>query len=127
MLREIILTKTIMEANESKYFQKVGAVIFNKKTIISSGHNYKERSAKNLHRKYQNYDYSIHAEVDAILHARCDLKGSSILVVRINNNGEYRLAKPCKYCMMYINHVGIKNIYYSISEFPYIIKYTQGE
>lgn len=116
-----------MEANESKYFQKVGAVIFNKKTIISSGHNYKERSAKNLHRKYQNYDYSIHAEVDAILHARCDLKGSSILVVRINNNGEYRLAKPCKYCMMYINHVGIKNIYYSISEFPYIIKYTQGE
>ncbi len=124
MLRDIIIGRAVEAAHGSEYFQKLGAVIFNKKTIISCGHNYKERSAKRLHRKYQNYDYSIHAEVDAILHAKRDLRGTSLLVVRVNNNGEFRLAKPCKYCMMYISHVGIKNIYYSISDFPYIVKYT---
>lgn len=59
---------------------------------------------------------------DAILKARRELKGSSILVVRINKNNKLRLAKPCIDCMKYIEYVGIRKVFYSLSEYPYIIE-----
>ena len=107
------LSLAIEEANKSLHRQKVGAVIFNKKVVISSGHNYKLKSVRSVTQKYLKYRYAIHAEIDAIIKAKADLKGASILVVRVNNNGELRMAKPCKYCMMYIDYVNIKNIFYS--------------
>jgi len=37
----------------------------------------------------------------------------NILIIRINKKGDLRLAKPCNHCRMYLNYIGIKNIYYS--------------
>lgn len=101
------------EALKSECKIKVGCIIFYKKNVISCGYN-KFRAAKKLHPKFVKWKGSIHAEVDAILKARADLKGASLLVVRINNKGEMRLAKPCVNCMKYIEHVGIKKIYFSV-------------
>lgn len=108
------------EAKKSTFHIKVGAVIFNKSKFVSSGHNHANRSIKKHHPRFRKTEYSIHAEVDAIIKAKTDLKGKSILIVRINNNDKFRLAKPCKYCLKYIRHVGIKRIYYSVSQYPYI-------
>lgn len=108
------------EAKKSTFNPKVGAVIFNKGIFISSGHNYGNRSIKKHHPKYRKTKYSIHAEVDAIIKAKTDLKGKSILVIRINKQDQFRLARPCNYCMEYLKYVGIKRIYYSISSYPYI-------
>jgi len=103
----------VEEANKSTHRQKVGAVIFNKKIIISKGHNYKLKSVRSITRKYIRYRNKIHAEIDAILKAKTDLKGTSILIVRVNNRGELRMARPCNHCMLYIDFVKIKNVFYS--------------
>jgi deoxycytidylate deaminase len=117
------IKKCIQEAKKTEEFKfRVGAVVFNKGEFISSGHNYPNKSIKKHHPKFRKMPDSIHAEVDAIIRAKKDLKGSSILVIRINSNDEYRMSRPCKYCQMYLRHVGIKYFYYSISKFPYIVR-----
>jgi len=108
------------EAKKSKYEQKVGAVILKRKSIISKGHNYSHRSAKKLHPRFQKWPNSIHAEVDCIIKARQDLAGTTMYVIRINNNNQLMNSKPCDRCLMYIKHVKIKKVYYSISKYPYI-------
>ena len=110
----------IDEANKSNYKQKVGCIIFDKKIILSRGYNTSQKSVKKLHPKFQGFPFSVHAEVDAIIKARKDLKGCNILVVRVNKHNQLRLSKPCKNCMKYIQYVGIKNIFYSIDRYPYI-------
>ena len=113
----------VKEAEKSLHIQRVGAVVFNKKQFISSGHNYPNRSIARSHNpRFRRWPTSIHAEIDAITKARCDLKGSSIIIIRINKKGQLRLAKPCRHCMSYLNHIGIKNVYYSISKYPYVEK-----
>lgn len=113
----------VEEAKKSTYLQfRTGCIIFNKKRILSVGHNYASKSAKKLHPKFQTWFGSVHAEVDAILKARKNLKNASLIVIRINKKDEFRMSKPCKHCMLYLNHIGIKKIYYSISNFPYIKK-----
>jgi deoxycytidylate deaminase len=109
----IVMNTAKEEALKSAHKFKVGAVIFKGKQILSSGHNYGQRSAKKLHPRYQKWRYSIHAEIDSILSAKRDLKSSSILVVRLNNKGDLVLSKPCNFCTMYLEHVGVKNLYYS--------------
>lgn len=110
----------VEEAKKSTFNPKVGAVIFNKNIFVSSGHNYANRSIKKHHPKYRKTKYSIHAEVDAIIKAKTDLKNKSIIVIRINNKNQFRLSRPCNFCIEYLKYVGIKRIYYSISSFPYI-------
>lgn len=110
----------VKEAQKSDYFQKVGAVIIKKKTILSKGHNYAHKSAKKLHPKFKRWENSIHAEADAILKARTDLKGATIYVIRLGSSGKFRFAKPCNHCKTYLKHVGIKKVFYSTDKYPYI-------
>lgn len=105
----------------------MGAVIFDKNRIVSKGHNYCERSVKKLHPMYQKYPGSIHAEVDSIIKAKRDVKGLSMLVIRINKKEQFRLAKPCIRCMKYIKYVGIKKVFYSIDNYPYIKELDSSE
>jgi deoxycytidylate deaminase len=107
------------EAEKSEHKFRVGAIIYDGKRIISRGYNQVHCWSSKLHPKFKKWDTSIHAEAMAILNAKRNLKGKSIVVVRINRNGNYMLAMPCKHCMSYLQYVGIKNIMYSINEEPY--------
>lgn len=119
-MNHTFLKQAIDEAERSDFHYKVGAVIYNKKSLISLGHNYAYRSIKSHNPIFRKTPFSIHAEVDAIIKARRPVKGYSILVVRINNKKELKLSKPCKYCLAYLQHVGISKIFYSLSYYPYI-------
>jgi deoxycytidylate deaminase len=103
----------IEEAKKSIHHCRVGAVIFSNKRIISKGRNHPQKATRNITKKFIRWKNTVHAEVDAIIKARRSLKGMSIIVIRINKKEEMKLAKPCRYCLMYIDYVGIKNIYYS--------------
>ena len=107
-----IIKAAIDEAKKSNHLKRVGAVIFDKRIIVSKGRNYSLKSAKKLHPKFTKYKGAIHAEVSAILNARCDLRGMNILVVRLGLSGKLRYSKPCPHCMKYIEFVGIRNAYY---------------
>ena len=95
---------------------KLGAIIYsNGNKIVSGGYN-QIRLFRNLHPRFQHESYkaAICAEKAAILNAKTDLKGLTMLVVRLNAKGELRLARPCKRCSEFIQHVGIKRVIYSV-------------
>lgn len=120
MISTRLVKKATEEANKVKERYRVGAIVFKGKRILSRGCNTYQKSAKKLHPKFTRWPNSIHAEVDAILKAHRNLKGASILVVRINKAGELRNAKPCAHCMLYLKHVGIRKVYYSTNDCPYV-------
>lgn len=115
-IKQGILNRAIEEANQSNYHYKMGAVVFSGKRIISSGRNHAHRWSGRVNPIYKKWPTSIHAEVAAILNARVDLKGSSILIVRINEKNDLRLAKPCSHCLSYLNYCGINKIIYSVKD-----------
>lgn len=116
-----ILKKAIEEAKLSLHHHKVGAVIFKGKRIIASAHN--EVRANKVPNKWKNFYESAHAEAKVIIDARRDLRGYSILVVRINKHGDLMLAKPCEYCEGFIKHVSLRCYYSDGNE---IIKLTDN-
>jgi deoxycytidylate deaminase len=101
-------------AKNSNMFQKHGAVIVYKKTIIGTGYNSYTYNCKNT--------FSIHAEIIAINNAvknynkeiLCD---SKLYIVRIapetKSDNLLKYSKPCLNCQKYINKFNIKKIYYS--------------
>lgn len=107
-----ILKEAIAQCEKSLHKQRVGAVIFKGSRIISTGFNDK-RNSERLPNQFRKYIDSLCAEKRAILNARRNLKGCSMLVVRIRKNGELALAKPCKSCQGFIDHVGIRKVYFS--------------
>ena len=111
----------VQEARKSTYGQRVGAVIIKKKVILSKGHNYSHKSIKNFHPRFQRWKHSVHAEVDCIIKARRDVTGAIMYVIRIGKTSKFRNSRPCKKCFAYLDHVGIKKVYYSIDKYPYII------
>lgn len=99
------------EAKQSDHKFKIGAVIFKGKRIVSSAHN-AIRSNK-IPYQFKTWMESLHAECGAIIKAHKDLKGYSMIVVRINNKNELMMAKPCELCEGFINHVGIKEVFWT--------------
>ena len=117
MLSQQTLIKLCIEqARLSDNRHRLGAVIYNKNVILSIDHNYSLRSAKNLHPRYYRWEGSVHAEAAAILSARCDLKGSSMFLLRINRKEEFLLSKPCRHCMTFLYHVGVRKVTYSTND-----------
>ena len=104
-------------AKNSNMFQKHGAVIVYKKTIIATGYNsYSYNSRTN---------FSIHAEIIAINNAIKNsnkelLSDSKLYIVRIapESKSKYMLkySKPCLNCQKYINKFNIKKIFYSTND-----------
>lgn len=63
--------------------------------------------------KFSRYPY-LHAEAHAICSAGLDhCKGGTLVVVRVQANGDLTMARPCSACQALINYVGIKDVYYS--------------
>ena len=115
MIYSGIVKKAIREAEKSSMpIFRIGAVIFDGKRVISSGHNRKGMCAK-IHPKYQNSRDSVHAEQNAIIKVKNwnKLSGMSIIVVRLNKSGKMSMGYPCEMCINMIHHVGIKEVYYS--------------
>ena len=82
-LRAGIIKRCLEECETSTYRFKMGAVIFNKKAIISSGHN--DIRSSSIPDKYKVWPNSINAEQDAVFNYKdwSKLKGCSILVLKL--------------------------------------------
>jgi deoxycytidylate deaminase len=89
-----LLKAAIQEAEKSTYSHRVGAIIYYRDRVISRGHNYSQKSVRSITKRYIKWPNSIHAEVDAIINAKTDIKGMNLIVVRLNKKGELRLSKP---------------------------------
>jgi deoxycytidylate deaminase len=112
MLQNFLVTIAVEEAKKSEHKFRMGAVIFKGKSVVSRGHNYPCKSVKHLHPRYYRWPHSVHSEIDAIIKARTDVRGMSLLVVRLSSKSNLAYSYPCEKCLTYIVHSGIKNIYY---------------
>ena len=104
--RNFELAKELSKHSTYKY--QLGAVVVKGNRILSTGFNTMRTSPRSTH------PYStLHAEMSAILKARCDITGSDLYVYRQTKDGCLASSKPCPYCMKLIKSAGIKNIYYT--------------
>lgn len=109
-----LATKIAKELTENKY--KICAVITDRRgKILSIGTNSYSKTSPTQARfaKLAGQDARVylHAEIDAL--TKCRGKASMIYVVRGNNAGQPRPAKPCPICAGAIKEMGIKNVIYT--------------
>lgn len=124
-----ILKYATAAAEKSTYNrrQKVGAVVFMGKKILSFGFNSEKTDP--LQKKYNSFrediddsrPHKIHAEINALKKlkdANIDLSRASIVVCRLSNTGtqKYAMARPCPACFEYIKECGLKHIYYTTDQ-----------
>lgn len=109
----------IKELTKSTYRHQMGAVIFDGNKVISRGYN-KTKTHPWLAK--HNEWATTHAECDAIIKSRVDLRGCSIFVARNTAGGKIALAKPCVNCQRILVQVGITEVYYTTGEFPFYEK-----
>lgn len=101
----------------------MGAVIVGKKPI-SVGFN----SNKTHPLGHNSFSWTIHAEHSAILSAgKDDLSGSKIFVYRESRKNRYSqptpaLARPCENCMELLRDAGIREVWYTIPDYPFFKK-----
>ena len=111
-----IIKRCITECKKSTYKKKMGAVLFNKSRIISSACNGIRYSCA-IHPKYKLWANSLHAEQSCLIGTDWKkISNCELLVMRLNNNDEFRLAKPCSMCMNLIKHCKIKTVYYTTND-----------
>lgn len=113
LCRQFKVAKKVRE--KSNHAKKMSAVIIKHGRIISTGFN-----VQKTHPKYADgkKSYSLHAEVNAILSSRTDLRGCTIYVYR-EIHGSPALSKPCNNCLKEIIFSGIKRVIYSVGYYPY--------
>jgi deoxycytidylate deaminase len=88
---------------------KLGTVILGKGgRVLSIGYNVLKTHTQ--HSNYPSWVISLHSEMNAIIRARCDIRGATMYVARIG--GRNGTSKPCPSCYEYIKLAGIKTIVY---------------
>lgn len=124
------------DKNKNKYV--LGSVIFKGGKILGEGINVYNRTS---FLKCNNFP-AIHAEMSSIMNY-CNkmkvkfnfnyfnknkhlMKKLKLMVIRVSNDGEAVLSKPCKMCLNIIKYFGIKKIFY-INEYGDLIKILNCE
>ena len=96
----------------------MGAVIVKKKPIMACSNIVKTHPI--YANPYEGNVGSLHAEIRCVLHLGDeDLRDSTIYVYREFKNGEPALARPCTMCRTVLREVGVKEVFYTTSEFPF--------
>jgi len=119
LFKNIVYT-AIEQAKKSKFHYQMGAVLFRKHIVLSTGMNHAYtpvpwRTRKHVKAKFLKHPTSIHAEVDALIRNHRNLSGASLFVCRVGKSGRLLMARPCAHCKAYLLHYGIKDIYYTDS------------
>lgn len=103
---------------QSDYAHRHGAVLVKGASIVNVSCNKNKFSsfATRFTKKEKEF-VTVHAELGSVLNVeRKNTEGAIVYVVRVNNQDEFRLSKPCPMCEEAMRWVGIKKVVYSTSE-----------
>jgi len=103
------------EAKKSTYRVKHGAILVKGGNIINVAYNENSYCSFGMRFRERNVgDATLHAELKCILGIdKSKTDGATLYVVRINNNEEFRMSKPCPMCQEGMRFCGIKRIVYT--------------
>lgn len=88
---------------------RFGSVIAKGRDILGVGSN----DVVKTHPRSTTVHGHIHAELSAILNARCDVSGSTLYVFRAGHKERPLLAKPCKHCQALLIKEKIRYVCFS--------------
>ena len=113
----MILDDLFVVARDHKQVGKrsLVAALYKGHRLVSMGFNNYHKSHP-MQKKFGKNDEAIylHAEIDAIINARCDVRGMTMYIARakfVNGQWVHGLAKPCKGCAAALKHYGVTAIY----------------
>lgn len=104
------LAKNLAMSSSCK--KKHGAVVISGGRVISLGINSMKNNPAFISEEHVP-DASIHAEVDALRKIKGNVKGGTIYVARVNNQGKPMISRPCDRCYETIVNAGIAKIVYT--------------
>ena len=97
-------------AEYSNMRQRLGAVLYDKRNyVVGFNRSY------DVEVEESGSPFSLHAEEMCVikgLRAEIDFPSSTLVVVRVNRQGELRMSKPCHICQKLIEKVGIRRTWY---------------
>lgn len=109
-----------------------GAVIFNRRDVISVGwcqtksHPMQARCMQRAHKdNYKSKNNFLHAEVHAIISAKLDVSGFDIIVGRYAE-GIMKPSYPCKACQLAIEASGLRNIWFMDQNNKWVMDRVNG-
>ena len=110
------LQDTLNQEDKNYY---VGAVCLDKRyNIVSTGYNSYIKThpeqKKYAQKNGKQFSCFLHAEIAALVKARSHV--DSVMVMRIIQNGEIKMAKPCKICEMALKEARVKQVWYTNDE-----------
>lgn len=100
------------EAGNCDMRHKLGCVVLKGNRVLASAHN-QRRHAFLPKRSWQRREGTVCAERMALLKLLDKANNSVVYVGRVNEKGDFLLAKPCEACMNMMRDLGIKKIFYS--------------
>jgi len=109
---DILRIARLMSRKSNARNFRFGTVIAKGRTILGVGSN----DVLKTHPKSTTVHGHIHAELSAILNARCDVSGTTLYIFRAGCKERPLLAKPCESCQALIVKRGIKSVCYSIDD-----------
>jgi deoxycytidylate deaminase len=105
----------ISQSRKSTMRDQIGACLVVGKNVLKGYNKPKTHTAYANPNKHKRL--SIHAELDC-LNKSTVAEGGDIYVYR-EVHGHPAMARPCEHCLSFLRDAGIKNIYYTIPDFPY--------
>lgn len=102
------LNLAIKVAASSSMRQRHGAVIVKGGRVLSVGINKFRNDPMSTVTERIKTDCSIHAEIDAM--SRCDPRGASVYIARLNNSNNVRYSRPCESCYDALRAAKVKKI-----------------
>jgi tRNA(Arg) A34 adenosine deaminase TadA len=95
-----------------------GAILVKGGNVLNASYNKNSYcSFGNRFRNPKHGNATLHAEIGTVLGLdRSVTRGSSVYVVRLNKNKEYKLSKPCEMCCSVLRHCGVSRVFYSTNE-----------
>ncbi len=108
---ENLIKRAVKVAENSTYRWKHGAVVAKGNKVLGFAPN-KFRNAP-LVDEHNVSDHAERATLRELLKFRDDLRGCTIYIARINNQGDTMISRPCPACMKAVIEAGIKEIVYT--------------
>lgn len=111
----IELALKVARRSTSKF--RLGAVLANRRDVLSIGWNQMDRThpaqLSTYDSRRQGWVPGLHAEVHACLGFEQAPRGSSLWVARITRDGQPALAAPCDLCLSYLSHLKVERVWFT--------------
>lgn len=117
-LREDYIDKVVDYAKHSEAKFRHAAICLDKRGQIVSyatnSHKTHPLQAEYAKRSGKSQKVSLHAEIAALIRARTDIE--TVVVARINKNGDLRCSKPCPVCQLALDEASVNEVWFSTDQ-----------